>query len=110
MGSVSDPFVKSSIAATVRMAGAAPLLTLAVAPDFTLGSLELSFKVNREEDSTVKVRVTWAVLVAASTKAGPVYPGMSTEIARIASLDFTSFHIERSKWLSTWNKGQEVFC
>jgi len=66
------------------MAGVAPVLTLAVAPDFILGSLELSFRVNREEGSTVKVRFTWAVLVAASTKAGPVYTGISMEIARIA--------------------------
>jgi hypothetical protein len=109
MGSESDTFVKSSLAATVRMAGVAPVLTLAVAPAFPLGSLELSFRVNREEGSIITLMVTWAVLVAASTKAGHVYPEMSIEIARIASLHFTSSHIGRSMGLATWNKGQKGF-
>ena len=73
MGSESDPFVESLPATTVSIAGAAPVLTLAVA------LLELSFRVNREEGSIITPRVRWAVLVAASTKAGPVYPGMSIE-------------------------------
>jgi hypothetical protein len=121
-GSTSVPVVKSSIAATVRIAGAAPVLTLAVAPalfcapemrrfpaDFIFGSSELSFKVNCEEGAAVKVSITRAVLVAASTEAGHVYLRMSTKIARIASLHFTSFHIGYSIGLSTWNKRQRGF-
>lgn len=104
MGSESDPFVESLPATTVSIAGAAPVLTLAVA------LLELSFRVNREEGSIITPRVRWAVLVAASTKAGPVYPGMSIDIARIASLHFTSFHIGRSMGLSIWNKDKGAFC
>jgi hypothetical protein len=121
-GSTSVPVVKSSIAATVSIAGVAPVLTLAVAPalfcapemrrfpaDFIFGSLELSFKVNCEEGSIVTLTVTWAVLVAASTEAGHVYLRMSMKIARIASLHFISFHIGYSIGLATWNKRQRGF-
>ncbi len=106
---VSDPLMESALAATVRIAGVVPVLTFAVAPDFLLGSLELSFRVNCEEGATVKVMVTRAVPVAASTKAGPVYLRMSMKIARTASLHHMSFHIEALIGLPTRIKGRKAF-
>jgi len=64
-GSASVPVIKSLLAATVRMAGVEPALTVAVAPDFLFGSLELSFRVNCEVGAIVTFKVTVAVLVAA---------------------------------------------
>ena len=90
-------------AVTVRMAGLDPVFTLAVAampevrrfaPFFMSELLIFSLRVNCEDGSIVTRRVTDAVLVAASTKAGPVYLRMRMKIARIANMRLMAFGIE----------------